>query len=73
MDECEAELLRLLYTRVGMIMEDASVLAINLCAPSSAFDAEQVAKLQQAPDAIASLARQLKPSGNDRNAPQSKT
>lgn len=57
MDESEAELLKLLYTRIGMIMEDASVLAINLGAPGSAFDAEQVAELQQVSDAIASLAQ----------------
>lgn len=40
MDENEAELLRLIYTRIGIILEDASVTALDLGGPESRFDEE---------------------------------
>lgn len=45
MDDDTAELIRQLYTRVGMAMEDASVIALTLGGPRSTFDVEEVVKL----------------------------
>ena len=54
MDENEVELIRLLYTRVGMIMEDASVIALALGGPER-FDDDAVEALEQASAKISSL------------------
>ncbi|MEL7218165.1 MAG: hypothetical protein AAGK01_07010 [Pseudomonadota bacterium] len=55
MDENETELLRLLYTRIGMVMEDASILAIDLGAPSSQFDPDKVEALRKSVATITKL------------------
>lgn len=55
MDENETELLRLLYTRIGMVMEDASIIAIELGAPSSTFDPDRIAELGKSVSAISVL------------------
>ncbi len=55
MDDNQAELMRLLYTRIGMIMEDASVVALSLGSPKSTFDAAKVEELSNAIRAISAL------------------
>lgn len=57
MDEDRAELVRQLYTRIGMEMEDASVIALELGAPQSAFDPRKIQKLEKAADTIAQLTK----------------
>ena len=47
--------MRLLYTRIGMIMEDASVVALSLGSPKSTFDAAKVEELSNAIRAISAL------------------
>lgn len=47
MDESETELLRLIYTRIGMIMEDASINALELGGPRSTFNAGKIATLER--------------------------
>ena len=46
MDEHEKELARLLYTRVGMVMEDASAIALELGSPKSDFDPVKLERLE---------------------------
>ncbi|MEO0419075.1 MAG: hypothetical protein AAF249_09435 [Pseudomonadota bacterium] len=55
MDENETELLRLLYTRIGMTMEDASDIALKLGGPVSAFEPDEVQKLELAVERISAL------------------
>ena len=55
MDDGEAELLRLIYTRIGMIMEDASSLALVLGGPRSRFDLQTANELRRSVDAIVAL------------------
>ncbi|WP_421992467.1 hypothetical protein [Qipengyuania sp.] len=55
MDENETELVRLLYTRIGMVMEDASIIAIGLGAPSSTFDPDKIAELRKSVSALSAL------------------
>jgi hypothetical protein len=45
MDEDTADLIRQLYTRVGMALEDAGLVALTLGSPRSTFDPEKVAEL----------------------------
>jgi len=55
MDEDSAELVRQLYTRIGMVMEDASVIALELGAPQSTFDTGNVSELEEAARSIVHL------------------
>ncbi len=55
MDDNEATLVRLIYTRIGIIMEDASIIALDLGGPESAFDDAGGTLLAKAVVAIASL------------------
>ena len=55
MDENETELVRLLYTRIGMVMEDASIIAIELGARGSTFDPGKVAELGRSVSALSAL------------------
>ena len=55
MDENKTELLRLLYTRIGMIMEDASIIALTLGGARSTFEENSVADVAKAAQAISSL------------------
>lgn len=55
MDENEAELLRQIFTRIAMKMEDASIIALDLGAPSSQFDPDKVEALQKSVAAISKL------------------
>lgn len=55
MDENEEELLRLLYTRIGMIMENASITALDLGGPRSRFEEPKRQKLGKAVFAINAL------------------
>ncbi len=57
MDEDSAELVRQLYTHIGMAMEDASVIALDLGAPGSIFDADKVKKLEEAAELIVQLTK----------------
>ncbi|MEL7218127.1 MAG: hypothetical protein AAGK01_06815 [Pseudomonadota bacterium] len=57
MDEDSAELARQLYTRIGMAMEDASVIALELGAPRSSFDLIKIQKLDKAADTIVQLTK----------------
>ncbi|MEP3050837.1 MAG: hypothetical protein ABJP48_13830 [Erythrobacter sp.] len=57
MDEDRAELVRQLYTRIGMEMEDASVIALELGAPQSTFDPGQIQKLEEVADLMVHLAK----------------
>lgn len=57
MDEDSKELVRQLYTRDCMIMEDASVIALELGAPQSTFDPGKIQKLEEAADSIVQLTR----------------
>lgn len=57
MDESKAELLQLIYTRIGMIMEDASLIALELGAPGSQFAPDRIAVLERSMKAIAALAK----------------
>ena len=45
MDQNDAELVRLLCTRIGMIMEDASVIALSLGGPGSEIEPQSVENL----------------------------
>lgn len=56
MDENQAELLRLIYTRIGMIMEDTSVVALELGAPSSEFAHTRIDELNRSIAVIETLA-----------------
>lgn len=55
MDEEQAELVRLIYTCIGMIMEDASVIALGLGSPGTAFDPEKAEELRKSVDAVSTL------------------
>ena len=55
MDDYEAELLKLIYTRIGMIMEDASTVALELGGPRSKFDLEKVSRLNRSIRTICAL------------------
>lgn len=55
MDENQTELLRLIYTRIGMVMENASVVALDLGGPSRGFDDELASELRRSVDAVAAL------------------
>lgn len=55
MDDDKAELIRQLYTWVGMAMEDASSIAIDLGSPQSEFSIEEIAKVEAAATNIAHL------------------
>jgi hypothetical protein len=55
MDASQEELLRLLYTRIGMELEDASIIAIDLGSPRSTFDPSSQLKLRKSVDAISAL------------------
>lgn len=55
MDEGTAELVRLLYTRIGIIMEGASVVALELGGPGSDFRVQAVADLAKASKSITCL------------------
>ncbi len=55
MDENETELVRQLFTRIAMNMEDASVIAINLGGPSSRLDPAQIEELSKSVAAISKL------------------
>jgi len=55
MDENEAELLRQIYTRIGMIMEDVSIVALELGAPATSLEREKIAALSDAVATISSL------------------
>jgi succinylglutamate desuccinylase len=57
MDEDSAELIRQLYTRAGMTMEDASVIALELGAPRSTFDPNKIQKLEETADTIVQLTK----------------
>ena len=46
MDEDKSELIRQLYTRVGMVMEDGAIIALDLGSPRSDFDPMQVARIE---------------------------
>ncbi len=56
MDDNEAELLRLIYTRIGMELEDVTIVALELGAPSSRFDPDKVEQLSKSVEAISKLA-----------------
>jgi len=55
MDDSDAELLRLIYTKVGMIMEDASVIALELGGHTSPLSKEARDKVTSASRSIAVL------------------
>lgn len=55
MVDTQEELLRLTYTRIGMIMEDASSIALELGGPKSVFDSAKVDELRKSVDAISAL------------------
>jgi hypothetical protein len=55
MEENETELVRLLYTRIGMVIEDATIMAIELGAPGSIFDPDRIAELGKSVSAISAL------------------
>lgn len=55
MDDDTAELSALLYTRIGMIMEDASVIALTLGGPRNGFSEEALVEMERAVAAISSL------------------
>ncbi len=57
MDANQAELLRLIYTRIGMELEDAGIIALELGAPRSQFERKKVAELSKAVDAITALTK----------------
>jgi hypothetical protein len=57
MDEDKAELVRQLYTRIGMEMEDASVIGLELGAPQSIFDPSKIQKLEEVADSIVQLTK----------------
>lgn len=46
MDQAEIELLRLLYTHIGMEMIEAGDHALRLGGPKADFDPEEIAKLE---------------------------
>lgn len=56
MDDHEAELIKLIYTRIGMVMEDASIIALKLGGPASLLDREQADQIRRAAKTITSLA-----------------
>ncbi len=60
MDANQAELLRLIYTRIGMELEDAGIIALELGAPSSVFEQEMVVELGSAVEAISALTNAAK-------------
>ncbi|MEP5349684.1 MAG: hypothetical protein ABJQ07_08555 [Erythrobacter sp.] len=47
MDEDKVELIRQLYTRAGMEMEDASITALESGSPQSDFNSDKVRSLEQ--------------------------
>ena len=55
MDEIDAELLRLIYTRIGATMEDASIVAIALGSSSSGFDIKERVKIDRAIKLLSAL------------------
>jgi hypothetical protein len=55
MDDEKAELIRMLYSRVGMAMEDASIIALELGGPRSAFDKQKIAKVEASAATITRL------------------
>lgn len=55
LDDHEAELIKMIYTRIGMVMEDASIIALNLGGPASPLDSEQAQKIRRAAKAITAL------------------
>ena len=57
MDEDTLELTASLCTRIGMIMEDASVIALTLAAASEADRMEALAQLDAAAGRISDLVR----------------
>lgn len=62
MDASKAELLKLIYTKIGVIMEDASVIALELGGQRGPLDQANAAKLQNSVhelSALASAARAL--------------
>ncbi len=57
MDEDQAELVRQLYTRAGMALEDGADLALRLGSPRSAFEESKVAELENGIERAANLVR----------------
>ena len=55
MNDNEAELLKLIYTRIGMIMEDASIIALELGGPKSKLEADKRVELSEAVEVIIAL------------------
>ena len=55
MDDEKVELIRVLYTHVGMAMEDASIMALELGGPRSAFDGQKIAKVEESAATITRL------------------
>ena len=60
MDEGKAELARMLYTQVGMAMEDASGIALKLGGSRGTFTASETEKLEQAANTITHLLQAAK-------------
>ena len=51
----ENELLKAIYTRIGMLMEDSSIIALTLGGPKSAMEEQGRGELDSAVHAIAAL------------------
>lgn len=60
MDEDSTEMVRQLYTRVGMLMEDASVIALELGGPRSEFDQDKIRELDAATQSIVQLTKAVR-------------
>lgn len=55
MDETDSELLKLIYTKVGTVMEDASVIALELGGPNGGLNQDARVRLASAVASIAAL------------------
>lgn len=55
MDDDKAELIKQLYTCAGTVMEDASIIALELGGPRSAFAQEETDRLERAAQSITHL------------------
>ena len=55
MDKNETELVRLLYTRIGMVMEDNSVIALELGGQIDGLDPTKIGELERAVRQISAL------------------
>lgn len=56
MDENETALVRLLYTRIGIIMEESSVTALELGGPRSKLDPANLRRLKASTHKLVALA-----------------